>query len=65
LQIRIIKILPCETRIVFEYDYSPEESGINWKNTLLPGYAPGSISVILDSGEALTDNMAVGVSAVI
>lgn len=52
-------IEPCEVDIVIEdEDYSLEEFGINGKIVFTPGHSPGSISVVLDSGDAFVGDMA-------
>ena len=52
-------IEPSEVDIVIgEEDYSLEEFGIKGKIVFTPGHSPGSISVVLDSGEAFIGDMA-------
>ena len=52
-------IEPSEVDIVIgEEDYSLEEFGIKGKIVFTPGHSPGSISVLLDSGEAFVGDMA-------
>jgi hydroxyacylglutathione hydrolase len=52
-------IKPSEVDIVIgEEDYSLEEFGIKGKIVFTPGHSPGSISVVLDSGEAFVGDMA-------
>jgi len=52
-------IEPCEVDIVLEEeDYSLEEFGIKGKIVFTPGHSPGSISVVLDSGNAFVGDMA-------
>jgi len=52
-------IEPSEVDIVVgEEDYSLEEFGIKGKIVFTPGHSPGSISVVLDSGEAFVGDMA-------
>ncbi|MCD6486139.1 MAG: MBL fold metallo-hydrolase [Syntrophobacterales bacterium] len=52
-------IEPSEVDIVIgEEDYSLEEFGIKGKIVFTPGHSPGSISVVLDSGEAFVGDMA-------
>jgi len=52
-------IEPSEVDIVIgEEDYSLEEFGIKGKIIFTPGHSPGSISVVLDSGEAFVGDMA-------
>ena len=52
-------IEPCEVDIVIkEEDYSLEEFGIKGKIVSTPGHSPGSISVVLDSGDAFVGDMA-------
>ena len=56
---RKFSIEPCEADIVIgEEDYSLEEFGINGKIVFTPGHSPGSISVVLDSGDAIVGDMA-------
>ena len=50
---------PCEVDIVIEEeDYSLEQFGIKGKIVFTPGHSPGSVSVVLDSGEAFVGDMA-------
>ena len=52
-------IEPCEADIVIgEEDYSLEEFGIKGKIVFTPGHSPGSISVVLGSGDAFVGDMA-------
>jgi hydroxyacylglutathione hydrolase len=52
-------IKPCEADIVVgEEDYSLEEFGIKGEIVFTPGHSPGSISVMLDSGDAFVGDMA-------
>ncbi len=52
-------IEPCKADIVIgEEDYSLEEFGIKGKIVFTPGHSPGSISVVLDSGDAFVGDMA-------
>lgn len=52
-------IEPAEADIVIEEDdYPLEEFGIRGKVVFTPGHSPGSISVVLDSGEAFVGDMA-------
>ena len=52
-------IEPCEVdTVTAEEDYSLEEFGIKGKIVFTPGHSPGSISVVLDSGEAFVGDMA-------
>ena len=52
-------IEPCEVDIVIgEEDYSLEEFGIKGKIVFTPGHSPGSISVLLDSGDAFVGDLA-------
>ena len=52
-------IEPCEVDIVIgEEDYSLEEFGIKGKIIFTPGHSPGSISVLLDSGDAFVGDLA-------
>jgi len=52
-------IEPCEADIVIEEeDYSLEEFGIKGKIVFTPGHSPGSISVVLDSGDAFVGDLA-------
>ena len=52
-------IEPSEVDIVIEeVDYSLEEFGIKGKIVFTPGHSPGSISVVLDSGDAFVGDMA-------
>jgi glyoxylase-like metal-dependent hydrolase (beta-lactamase superfamily II) len=52
-------IEPSEVDIVVgEEDYSLEEFGIKGKIVFTPGHSHGSISVVLDSGEAFVGDMA-------
>jgi len=52
-------IEPSEVDIVIgEEDYSLEEFGIKGKIVFTPGHSPGSISVVLDSGDAFVGDMA-------
>jgi glyoxylase-like metal-dependent hydrolase (beta-lactamase superfamily II) len=52
-------IEPGEVDIVIgEEDYSLEEFGIKGKIVFTPGHSPGSISVVLDSGDAFVGDMA-------
>ena len=54
-----ISIEPSEVDIVIgEEDYSLEKFGIKGKIIFTPGHSPGSISVVLDSGEAFIGDMA-------
>ena len=58
LWIKRVKILPCKTDIVIDDDYSLKKFGINGKIVHTPGHSPGSISVVLDSGEAFVGDLA-------
>ncbi len=50
---------PCEVDIVVgEQDYPLEEFGIKGKIVFTPGHSPGSMSVVLDSGDAFVGDMA-------
>jgi len=50
---------PTEVDIVIgEEDYPLEDFGIKGKIVFTPGHSPGSISVVLDSGEAFVGDMA-------
>lgn len=52
-------IEPCEVDIVVEEeDYSLEEFGIKGKIVFTPGHSNGSISVLLDSGDAFVGDLA-------
>lgn len=52
-------IEPCETDIVMEEDkFSLDEFGIKGSIVFTPGHSSGSISVVLDSGEAFVGDMA-------
>ncbi len=52
-------IEPSEVDIVIgEEDYPLEEFGIKGKIVFTPGHSPGSISVVLDSGDAFVGDMA-------
>jgi len=52
-------IKPSEVDIVIgEEDYSLEEFGIKGNIVFTPGHSPGSISVVLDSGNAFVGDMA-------
>jgi len=52
-------IEPCEVDIVIgEEDYSLDEFGIKGKIVFTPGHSPGSISVVLDSGDTFVGDMA-------
>ncbi len=52
-------IEPTEADIFIEDDEYPlEEFGIRGKVVFTPGHSPGSISVVLDSGEAFVGDMA-------
>jgi hydroxyacylglutathione hydrolase len=52
-------IKPSEVDIVIgEEDYSLEEFDIKGKIVFTPGHSPGSISVVLDSGDAFVGDMA-------
>lgn len=52
-------IEPTEVDIVIgEEDYPLEEFGIKGKIVFTPGHSPGSISVVLDSGDAFVGDMA-------
>jgi glyoxylase-like metal-dependent hydrolase (beta-lactamase superfamily II) len=52
-------IEPCGVDIVIgEDDYPLEEFGINGKIVFTPGHSPGSVSVVLDSGDAIVGDLA-------
>lgn len=52
-------IQPCETDIVMEEDdFSLEGFGIRGSIVFTPGHSSGSISVVLDSGQAFVGDMA-------
>ena len=54
-----IPIEPVEGDIVIgEEDYSLKEFGVNGKIVFTPGHSPGSVTVVLDSGEAFVGDMA-------
>ena len=56
---RKFSIEPCEVDIVIEEeDYSLEQFGIKGKIVFTPGHSRGSISVLLDSGDAFVGDMA-------
>lgn len=56
---RKFSIEPCEGDIVIgEDDYSLKEFGINGKIVFTPGHSPGSISIVLDSGDAFVGDLA-------
>ena len=56
---RKFSIEPCEADIVIgEEDYSLEQFGIKGKIVFTPGHSNGSISVVLDSGDAFVGDMA-------
>lgn len=52
-------IEPCEIDIIVgEKDYSLQEFGIAGRIVFTPGHSPGSISVLLDSGDAFVGDLA-------
>lgn len=54
-----IPLKPCGVDVVIEEEeVSLEEYGIKGKIVFTPGHSPGSISVVLDSGEAFVGDMA-------
>jgi glyoxylase-like metal-dependent hydrolase (beta-lactamase superfamily II) len=56
---RKFSIDPCEVDIVIgEEDYPLEQFGIKGKIVFTPGHSQGSISVLLDSGDAFVGDMA-------
>ncbi|MBN1408053.1 MAG: MBL fold metallo-hydrolase [Calditrichaceae bacterium] len=56
--IKRVKILPCEVDVVVDDDYALNELGINGKIVHTPGHSPGSVSIVLDSGEAFVGDLA-------
>ncbi len=54
-----LTIEPCEVDIVIENDYPLEEFGIDGKIVFTPGHSDGSISVVLNSGDAFVGDMAI------
>ncbi|PID27478.1 MAG: hypothetical protein CSB55_08820 [Candidatus Cloacimonadota bacterium] len=57
------QIEPCEADIIVNgEEKSLSEFGINGKIVFTPGHSSGSVSVILDSGEAFVGDMAINVS---
>jgi len=52
-------IKPCEADIVVEEeDFSLEDFGVKGNIVFTPGHSPGSIAVVLDSGDAFVGDMA-------
>ena len=58
LIIPFIKIQPTEADITFEDEFSLHEYGIPGKIIHTPGHSPGSSTVILDSGDIFSGDMA-------
>lgn len=57
--IKKVSIKPSEVDIIIEEDdYSLSEFGIKGKIVFTPGHSPGSISVVLDSGDAFVGDLA-------
>ena len=57
--IKKFSIDPCEVDIVIgEEDKSLEDFGVNGKVVFTPGHSSGSMSVVLDSGDAFVGDMA-------
>ncbi len=50
----------CEPDIVFEDEWRLDEYGVAGRVILTPGHTPGSVSVLLDSGEALVGDLVMG-----
>ncbi len=55
---RKFQIEPCKVDIVIEDDLSLEQFGINGKAIFTPGHSPGSVTVLLDTGEAFVGDLA-------
>jgi glyoxylase-like metal-dependent hydrolase (beta-lactamase superfamily II) len=49
-----------EPDITFEDEWSLDEYGVAGRVILTPGHTPGSISVLMDSGEAIVGDMVMG-----
>lgn len=57
--VKKISIEPCEVDIIIgEEDFSLSDFGIKGKLVFTPGHSPGSISLVLDSGDAFVGDMA-------
>ena len=57
--IKKVSIKPCKVDIIIEEDdYSLSEFGIKGKIVFTPGHSPGSISVVLNSGDAFVGDLA-------
>ncbi len=57
--IKKFSITPCEVDIVVEEeDFSLEDFGVKGSIVFTPGHSPGSITVLLDSGDAFVGDMA-------
>ncbi len=50
---------PVEPDIIIEEEVSLQEFGVSGKIRPTPGHTPGSVSVVLDSGDALVGDLAV------
>lgn len=56
---RKFSIKPCEVDIVVEEeDFSLKDFGIKGNIVFMPGHSPGSVAVVLDSGDAFVGDMA-------
>ncbi len=60
LYMRSVRTEPVEPNILIDEERSLEEFGINGRILLTPGHTKGSISVILDSGEAFVGDLIMG-----
>jgi glyoxylase-like metal-dependent hydrolase (beta-lactamase superfamily II) len=56
--IKRVKILPCEADILVNDNYPLNEFGIKGKLIHTPGHSSGSVSMVLDSGEAFVGDLA-------
>jgi glyoxylase-like metal-dependent hydrolase (beta-lactamase superfamily II) len=50
----------CEPDIAFENEFRLDDYGVAGRVLLTPGHTPGSVSVLLDSGEALVGDLVMG-----
>lgn len=60
LAMPFIQTPTIEPDIVFEEEWSLEEYGIAGRVVPTPGHSPGSVSVVLDSGEVIVGDMVMG-----